>query len=68
MAKRDPLKFKPITIEQYHALDNDMAGMCIACRNEQSGCEPDARRYECEACGEKEVYGPHEFLMLGLVQ
>jgi len=68
MAKRDPLKLKPITIEQYQLLEDAMLGMCIACRNAQSGCEPDARRYKCEACGEKEVYGPHEFLMLGLVQ
>lgn len=68
MTKRDIRKTSPLTLEQYRQLDEDMAGICIACRNEQSGCEPDARRYACEACGEKEVYGPHEFLMLGLVQ
>jgi hypothetical protein len=26
-------------------------------------CEPDARRYECEACGEPRVYGAEELLI-----
>ena len=40
----------------------DSPGFCLACGNEQDGCEPDARRYECEACGEKQVYGAEELL------
>ena len=40
----------------------DNPGFCIACGNEQEGCEPDARKYECEACGEKAVYGSDELL------
>lgn len=43
------------------ALDNP--GFCIACGNEQGGCEPDARGYECEVCGENAVYGADELLM-----
>lgn len=27
------------------------------------GCEPDARRYECEECGERGVYGTEELLL-----
>ena len=42
------------------SLDNP--GFCLACGIEQEGCEPDARRYECEACGEKMVYGSDELL------
>ena len=38
----------------------DNPGFCIACGNEQEGCEPDAREYECEACGEHQVYGAGE--------
>ena len=30
-------------------------GFCLSCGNEQGGCEPDARRYQCEACGERQV-------------
>lgn len=41
----------------------DNPGFCIKCGNEQEGCEPDARKYKCEACGEKAVYGSDELLM-----
>tara|TARA_Y100000310_G_C20152577_1_gene565462 strand:+ start:339 stop:539 length:201 start_codon:yes stop_codon:yes gene_type:complete len=50
--------------EQMFGLGN--GGFCIKCGNEQEGCEPDARQYECEACGEKAVYGASE-LMLHMV-
>lgn len=42
----------------------DNPGFCLACANEQEGCEPDARNYECESCGEKQVYGSDELLMM----
>jgi hypothetical protein len=42
----------------------DNPGFCIACGNEQEGCEPDARKYECEACGKKAVYGSDELAMM----
>jgi hypothetical protein len=41
----------------------DDPGFCLACGNEQGGCEPDARRYRCEACGEHVVYGAEELLI-----
>jgi hypothetical protein len=40
----------------------DNPGFCIVCGNEAGGCEPDAREYECEACGECAVYGADELL------
>jgi hypothetical protein len=43
------------------ALDNP--GFCLACGHEQDGCEPDARKYECEACGEHQVYAPEELII-----
>jgi hypothetical protein len=43
----------------------DNPGICLACGNEQEGCEPDAREYECEACGERRVFGAEELLMCG---
>ena len=46
---------------QNTTLDNP--GFCRACGNEQEGCEPDACGYECESCGEDEVYGAAELLM-----
>ena len=50
-------------VERYK-LDNDNPGFCVACGHEQGGCEPDARRYECEACGEPKVYGAEELMWL----
>ena len=41
----------------------DNPGFCTACGEEQDGCEPDARKYECEACGKKAVYGAEEILI-----
>lgn len=50
-------------VERYHAsLDNP--GFCVACGEDADGCEPDARRYECECCGEHAVYGAEELLMM----
>lgn len=41
----------------------DNPGFCLACGCEVEGVEPDAREYECEACGEQEVYGAEELLL-----
>ena len=43
----------------------DNPGFCLACGEEQEGCEPDARKYECWCCGERKVYGAQEVLMMG---
>lgn len=42
----------------------DNPGFCIACGIECEGVEPDARRYECEACGESAVYGAEELALM----
>jgi hypothetical protein len=43
------------------SLDN--LGFCIRCGAEAEGVEPDARHYECEACGELGVFGAEELLL-----
>jgi predicted amidophosphoribosyltransferase len=43
------------------SLDNP--GFCLACGADADGCEPDAREYTCEACGEPQVFGAEEILM-----
>jgi hypothetical protein len=40
-------------------------GFCKACGEDADGCEPDARGYECECCGELEVSGASELLICG---
>ena len=41
---------------------DDNLGFCIACGAEAYSVEPDARKYECEECGKRAVYGAEELL------
>jgi hypothetical protein len=55
-----------VTVDRVLAMaqrDED-EGICIACGEDAYGVEPDARGYECEACGEDRVYGAEELLMM----
>jgi hypothetical protein len=62
-------KHVSVTVERVsNAVERNLFGMdnpgfCLACGNEQEGCEPDAARYECEDCGERAVYGASEILL-----
>jgi hypothetical protein len=42
---------------------DDNVGLCLACGQEQHCVEPDARKYECESCGERQVYGVEQILI-----
>ena len=44
----------------------DNPGICLACGADADGCEPDAEKYECEACGCHEVYGAAQLLIMGM--
>ena len=54
------------TIEEIQAADEAMEGFCIECGDIRSNCEPDARKYHCESCGEDQVFGAMECLVMGL--
>ena len=41
----------------------DNPGFCISCGDEVEGVEPDAREYECCACGAHLVYGAEELML-----
>jgi hypothetical protein len=45
-----------------HDLSNP--GFCLACGADADGCEPDARNYTCTECGEDEVFGAEEIVMM----
>jgi hypothetical protein len=45
---------------------SDNPGFCLACGAEADGVEPDARDYECEACGDPLVFGCEELLLEAL--
>lgn len=59
-------KKSPVTLDQILAAveADDNIGICLACGEEQFGCEPDARKYECESCGQSKVYGAEELLIM----
>ena len=55
----------PTTAQLLEAVqDDDNSGFCLACGAQAYGVEPDARRYECEECGERKVYGAEECLLM----
>ncbi len=59
---------KPVCLStaEYLAASENYEGFCTVCREiTNSGVEPDARRYECESCGERAVYGIEEALLMG---
>ena len=43
---------------------DDNLGFCMKCGAEAYGVEPDARKYECEECGARSVYGAEEVLLM----
>jgi hypothetical protein len=56
------------TLEQIQQADDDQAGFCLECGLMQFNCEPDARHYKCEACGERQVFGASELVFMGRVK
>ncbi len=49
------------------AIESDSyVGFCRVCGAEHCGVEPDARKYPCEDCGAREVYGAEELLIMGV--
>ena len=48
--------------------EDDDLGFCVACGEEHSGIEPDARNYECTNCGKMEVFGAEQIIIEGLAE
>ncbi len=42
---------------------DEYLGFCVKCGEDQEGCEPDARKYDCHECGEQSEYGAEELLI-----
>lgn len=52
-----------VTLDDY---EEGVNGACLKCGEVQyGGVEPDAEKYVCEACGEDEVYGLEQLLLMG---
>lgn len=54
-------------LEMIEEAMEDYIGFCTACGASKDCCEPDAREYECDDCGQFKVYGAEELLIMGLV-
>jgi hypothetical protein len=53
------------TEDDYRDMCDNSEGICLACGEIRDCCEPDARNYKCESCGERKVFGVEELLMMG---
>jgi len=42
----------------------ESVGFCRVCGSKAHNVEPDAREYTCESCGQAQVYGAEELLMM----
>ena len=62
--QKPPITF---TMEEILEADDQQCGFCISCGSEQDCCEPDAREYKCEECGQRSVYGAEELVVMGRV-
>lgn len=54
--------------EEIKQADDDNIGYCVNCKAEQDCCEPDARHYTCESCGQSQVFGIQELLLNDMVK
>jgi hypothetical protein len=57
-----------MTEEEYRELTGDYLGLCVACGEVRDSCEPDARRYKCEACEKHAVYNAEQLVMMGRIR
>lgn len=59
---------KKMTAAEWKELEREYGGLCLACGELKFGdCEPDARKYPCEDCGKRGVYGAEEARMMGAI-
>jgi len=57
-----------LTEQEYNDYCSNYCGVCLKCKNVQDCVEPDAENYTCDECGEKEVYGIEQLLIMDEVE
>ena len=59
---------KDVSVEEYLEATESYLGFCTECGEFTTPCcEPDARRYRCEECGQYTVFGAEESVLTGLI-
>jgi hypothetical protein len=69
--KSGATQFRPVMSESRArsiVFDGNCEGFCLACGSVQSGVEPDATKYVCEACKAPKVYGFETLFVMNLVK
>lgn len=61
---KQKLTFPPLEEIVRALTDDELTGFCLACGEEAFNVEPDARRYPCECCDARQVYGAQELLFM----
>ena len=62
------MKSISISEEEYKIHEEDYDGICIKCGEWKfGGCEPDARNYKCDECGNMSVFGTMEAMISGFI-
>lgn len=57
-----------MTEQEFHHFNENSGGLCVSCGEESlGGVEPDAERYDCEACDKPTLYGVAQLLIVGFV-
>ena len=54
--------------EEMYVLNTSDEGFCLGCGNTRVCVEPDAEKYECEICGENQVFGLQQLMLMDLVK
>lgn len=57
-----------LTEQEFLASSNEYMGKCLKCGADAYEVEPDARKYRCDECGERAVYGIEELLIMGRIE
>jgi hypothetical protein len=77
MAKKNTVKqgakitFRRVAVvaADYEEANESYLGWCVDCERFTTGCcEPDARKYTCEVCGGRTVFGAEEALIYGMIE
>jgi hypothetical protein len=59
---------RTFSFKQFEKAAEAQAGLCVECGAWHDCVEPDARKYYCEECGAKTVYGAENLLLMGLIR
>lgn len=57
-----------LTKQEYIDSRADYMGRCLKCLADAYDVEPDARKYRCDECGARAVYGIEELLLMGRIE